>query len=166
VSEPPDLCYVAALRILKYRFNSEAELRRKLRSKRFESGDIDAAIEQLRNERWIDDERFAGAFARTRALKKIGRNRILHELHEAGVDRETAAQAVDANIDETREQDALRALCERRARQLMRRHGPEVLDTPQGRNKLTGYLLKQGYDAGLVYQAVKEIRVADHQPDS
>jgi regulatory protein len=166
VSDAPDLCYLAAIRILKFRFNSEAELRRKLRSKKFESDDIDATVEKLRNERWLDDERFAGAFARTRALKKVGRNRILRELHEAGVARETAAEAVAANFDETREQDALRSLCERRARQLVRRHGAGYLGTAEGRNKLTGYLLNQGYDAGLVYQAVKEIRVADHQPDS
>jgi regulatory protein len=166
MSEDLERCYLAAMRILKYRFNSEVELRRKLRGKRFEREDIDATIARLRGERWLDDERFAGAFARTRALKKVGRNRILRELQAAGVEGETAAQAVAENIDAGREQEALLGLCAKRARQLARRHGAEYLGTPEGRNKLTIYLLNQGYDAGLVTRAVKEIKVVDHQPDS
>ena len=43
--------YVAALRILNYRFNSEAELRRKLRAKKFEQDDVDAAIARLHKEK-------------------------------------------------------------------------------------------------------------------
>ena len=166
MSEELERCYIAAMRILQYRFNSEAELRRKLRSKQFAKDDIDATIERLRSERWLDDERFAGAFTRTRALKKVGRKRILRELQSAGVGAETAAQAVAENVDDAREQEALRGLCEKRARQLVRRHGEDYLGTPEGRNKLTIYLLNQGYDAGLVYQAVKEIKVVDHQSDS
>ena len=50
-------CYTAALRILRYRFNSEAELRRKLRAKKFESEDIDLAIARLHGEKWLDDAR-------------------------------------------------------------------------------------------------------------
>jgi regulatory protein len=169
VSEELERCYLAAMRILHYRFNSEAELRRKLRGKKFEKADIDATLEKLRGEKWLDDERFAGAFVRTRALKKVGRKRILRELQVAGVDGETAAQAVAENVDADRERDGLRVLCARRARQLERRHGAEILGTAEGRNKLTVYLLNQGYDAALVFQAVKavkEIPVVDHQPDS
>jgi regulatory protein len=154
------------MRILHYRFNSEAELRRKLRGKQFEKDVIEATIERLRKEKWLDDERFAGAFVRTRALKKVGRKRILRELQAAGVENETATQAVAENVDAERELDGLRALCARRARQLVRRHGADYLGTSEGRNKLTVYLLNQGYDAALVSQAVKETRVVDHQPDS
>lgn len=166
MSEELERCYLAAMRILQYRWNSEAELQRKLKSKKFEKETIDTTIVRLREERWLDDERFAGAFTRTRALKKVGRNRILRELHAAGVADDTAAQAVSENVDETHQQEGIRALGARRARQLVRRHGAGYLDSAEGRNKLTVYLLNQGYDAGLVYQTVKEIRVADDQPDS
>ena len=163
-------CYIAALRILKYRFNSEAELRRKLRAKQFDKETIDATILRLRNEKWLDDSRFAGAFTRTKANKSIGKKRILRELQAAGVDRETAAEAVAGNVDPEREAEALRTLCDRRARMLIRRHGPEYLQSAEGRNKLAAYLLKQGYDAGLVFAAIREFaretRVVDHQPDS
>jgi len=161
-----DPCYIAALRILNYRFNSEGELRRKLRSKKFEKEQIDTAIIRLHKEKWLDDERFAGAFVRTRANKRVGKRRILRELHAAGVDRTSAEQAVAANVDPERELESLHALRDRRARMLVRRHGEEYLTTAEGRNKLTVYLLNQGYDAALVSEALKEMRVVDHQPDS
>jgi len=166
VSDTSDPCYIAALRILKYRFNSEAELRRKLRGKKFEKEAIDATIVRLHSEKWLDDERFAGAFVRTKANRRLGSRRILSELHHAGVSNEAAAQAVVENIDPEREAEALRALCAKRAGVLIRRHGADFLRTGEGRNKLAGYLLKQGYDAALVYAAVKEISVVHHQSDS
>jgi regulatory protein len=166
VSDAPDPCYVAALRILKYRFNSEVELRRKLRGKRFEKDEIEETILRLRNEKWLDDERFAAAFVRTRANKRVGQLRIRRELHAAGVSQSDAKDAVTANVDPEREQEALRELCRKRARMLVRRHGEEYLRTSEGRNKLVGYLLKQGYDAGLIREALKEIQVVDDQSDS
>ena len=36
------------------------------------------------------------------------------------------------------------------------------LASPLGRNKLTAYLLKQGYDAALIRDVVKEIVLAAH----
>jgi regulatory protein len=166
---PDDPCYIAALRILNFRFNSEAELRRKLRAKKFEKEAIDAAIVRLHQEKWLDDQRFAGAFVRTKANRRLGSRRILRELKQSGVSNDAAVQAVVENIDPEREAEALRTLCARRAGALIRRHGADFLRTGEGRNKLAGYLLKQGYDAALVYEAVKEISVVDHvhhQPDS
>ena len=159
-----DRCYHSALRILSHRFNSELELRRKL-GRKFEKPDIDAAVERLRRERWIDDERFAVAFARARVNRRIGSRRIVRELQSAGVSRDSATQAVAENLNEDREREAVRSLCEKKVKALTRRHGEGYVGTEEGRNKLAVYLLNQGYDAALVYEALKEIRVVHHQPD-
>ena len=154
-------CYTAAMRILGHRFNSVAELRLKLRVKKFAAEVIDQTIERLRGEKWLDDERFAGAFVRTRQQKRIGPRRIARELAAAGVDRETARQAVAQNADEERDRESLIALYRKRSRILVRKHGPQYLETSEGRNKLAAYLLNQGYDAALVQSVVKEIPVVD-----
>lgn len=159
-------CYLAAMRILAYRFNSEAELGRKLRAKRFERDVVDATIARLREERWLDDERFAGAFVRTRAGKRVGKLRILRELQAAGVDGESARAAVAQNLDPDREREQLQALCGKRMRALARRHGEAWLTTDEGRNKLTVWLLNQGYDAALVQSVIRETNLVHHQPDS
>jgi len=133
--------YLAALRILGYRFNSELELRRKLQRKKFEKAIIDQTMARLRDEKWLDDERFAGAFARTRSRRRIGAKRIVLELRAAGVDDDVAARAVAENIDPEREREQVRTIVQRRA-------GLE-------RNKLAAYLLKQGYDAALVWEILR-----------
>ncbi|HVG24002.1 MAG TPA: RecX family transcriptional regulator [Thermoanaerobaculia bacterium] len=155
-------CYSSALRILHYRFNSEAELRRKLRAKKFAPDEIDAAIARLHREKWLDDARFAGAFVRTRANKRVGRLRIRRELQAAGVSGDEADKALAENVDAEREGEALRELCARRARVLVRRHGNDYLASDEAHAKLTAYLIAQGYDSALVRQVVRDIvRQAD-----
>lgn len=149
-------CYTSALRILQYRFNSEAELRRKLRAKKFDRDDVDATIARLHREKWLDDGRFAGAFVRTRATKRIGRRRIRRELEAAGVDGEAAEQALASNLEPGQEAESLRELCLKRARFLVRRHGPGYLGTDEGRTKLAAYLAARGYDSALVWEVVRE----------
>jgi regulatory protein len=142
-------CYTAALRILQYRFNSEAELRRKLAAKKYDGQDIDAAVARLRGEKWLDDARFADAFVRTRLRKRIGRLRIRRELIAAGVDDDVAAAALRRNADEEGEREAALAVARKRAARL-------DLDLPEDRNKLKAYLLKQGYDLSLIHEVVRE----------
>jgi len=152
-----DRCYISALRILKYRFNSAGELRRKLRAKGFERDIIDATITRLASEKWLDDARFAAAYVRTRSQKRKGRLRIRRELIGAGVSNDIIDRAVSENVDAEDEHARALALAEKRLAVLSRRYSPEVV-----RNKLTAYLLNQGYDAGLVRGILKEIKVAHH----
>ncbi|HEY6138258.1 MAG TPA: regulatory protein RecX [Thermoanaerobaculia bacterium] len=129
-------CYVAALRILGYRFNSEAELRRKLAAKRFDEAAIAATLARLREEKWLDDERFAGAYVRTRARKGIGRLRIRGELRNAGVSDEAAERALRENGDG--EEERLRAAYEKLARRI---------DDPQ---KIAARLQRLGFELSAI----------------
>jgi regulatory protein len=161
MSEDVERCYASALRILKYRFNSAAELKRKLRAKDFADETIDQTIERLRAEKWLDDARFASAFVRTRQNKRVGARRIARELGAAGVDRDVVKEAIARNADPERERVDLLALAEKRYGLLERRKGAEYAASAEGRNKLTIYLLNQGYDSALVQSVVKEIPVVD-----
>ena len=131
-------CYVAALRILGYRFNSEAELRRKLRAKQFDDATIAETIERLRDEKWLDDERFAAAYVRTRVLKGIGRLRIRRELMGLGVDEDVVERAVRENAAEG-EDERLRAAYEKLARRL-----------GDDRDKIAARLLRQGFEMSAI----------------
>ena len=147
-------CYLAAMRILNYRFNSAAELRRKLRSKKFEAPVIDETIARLVTEKWLDDDRFAAAFVRTKQNRKVGPLRIARELSAAGVSEDSVRMAIRENADPEREREDLEALLAKRRRLLSRRHGDDYVASAEGRNKLAAYLLKQGYDAALVFELI------------
>jgi regulatory protein len=160
-SDESERCYAAAIRILHYRFNSEAELRRKLKGKRFEPSLIDETIERLRSEKWLDDQRFAAAFVRTKQQKHHGPRKIAMELAATGVDRDAAKQALRENSNPEKEREDAVALFEKRRRLLIRRHGEDYVMTDDARRKLAAYLLNQGYDSALVQSVVKEIPVVD-----
>jgi regulatory protein len=156
MSDETDRCYLSALRILNVRFNSEAELRRKLAMKEFGREVIDDAIDRLRRERWIDDERFAAAYVRMRVRKGIGRIRIRRELTAVGVSDEIGSAALAANGDAGREQEALVALCTKKIAIIARRHGTEYVRSDQGRKKLVAYLLNQGYEMAAVLDTIRQ----------
>jgi regulatory protein len=149
-------CYTAALRILNFRFNSIAELRRKLRAKKFDEEEISATLERLREEKWLDDERFASSFVRTRATKRVGRLRILRELSEAGVSSAAAASALAEHLDPERERAQLEALCRKKLESLRRRRGEEYAASDEGRAKLMASLARSGFDASAVIEVVEE----------
>jgi regulatory protein len=149
VPDDVERCYIAGLRILNYRFNSEAELRAKLDRKEFPRDAIDAAIERLRREKWLDDERFAAAFVRMRLRKGIGRLRIKRELQAAGVDSATIAQALE--IPDHDDRAAAITSARKRLAVLRRRDDDDAI-----RQKLVAYLFRQGYESGMAMDAVRE----------
>ena len=148
-------CYATALRILKVRWNASRELKTKLQARRFDRDVIQTTLARLAEEKWLDDARYADAYARQRAARRIGALRIRQELIAVGVDRETADHAVKANFDGDAERERATALARKRLPILQRRYELRI-----ARNKLTAYLLKQGYDGALVRDIVKEIAVA------
>lgn len=149
--------YAVALRILSYRFNSEAELRRKLQAKKFEAADVDETLARLRREAWLDDDRFAASFVRARSAKRLGPLRIRRELGAAGVEDEAIDRALAANTDDETSEAALADLCAKRMRIVARRYGEEYLATEEGRQRVVAYLLRQGYELGDVLSAVKKV---------
>jgi regulatory protein len=149
VSDDLERCYIAGLRILNYRFNSEAELRTKLDRKEYPRDAIDAAVERLRREKWLDDSRFAAAFVRTRLRKGIGRLRIKRELMAAGVESATITQSLD--LPDHDDRAAAIASARKRLAVLRRRDDDDAI-----RQKLIAYLFRQGYDSSMATDVVRE----------
>ena len=149
---PDDLerCYIAGLRILNYRFNSEAELRAKLDRKEFPRDVIDTTIDRLRLEKWLDDDRFAAAYVRTRVRKGMGRARIKRELMNAGVESGVIVRALD--VPDHDERAAAVVSARKRLAILRRRNDDEAI-----REKLVAYLFRQGYDSTLARDVVREV---------
>lgn len=147
-----DDCYVAAMRILNHRFNSEGELRRKLALKEFAADVVDATIERLRGEKWLDDERFAASYVRTRVRKGYGRLRIKRELSAAGIERETITRALSESVPDHDERAAALVSARKRLAVLRRRDDDALI-----RVKLAAYLVRQGYDSSLALDVVREL---------
>src|SRR5216684_7939590 len=152
VSDDPERCYVAAMRILNHRFNSEGELRRKLEMKEFARDVIDATVDRLRGERWLDDDRFATAYVRTRVRKGIGLLRVKRELIAAGVESDTIARALDESLPDHDERAAALVSARKRLAVLRRRDDEALI-----REKLIAYLFRQGFDSSTAMDVVREL---------
>ena len=89
-----------ALSLLSYREHGAQELARKLRIRDYEESDISNVINRLQEMNYLNDERFAEIFVRSKASKPLGANRILQELIQKGINNDLAKQTVNiADVD-------------------------------------------------------------------
>jgi len=103
-------------------------------------GDADQAgriMDRLVEEKYIDDLRYASAFARDKSsIAGWGATKIRYMLAAKGIDRETIAAALQ-EVDEGKASDRLEKLLSAKVRSLK--------DDPQCRMKLLRFALGRGY---------------------
>lgn len=116
-----------ALAIVGYRERSSSELRRSLLEEGFEREVADVVVERFVELALVDDERFAGMYARSRLASGRGARIVMRELEAKGIDPVTAVRAIEAATDTdevTRARKAIRGAvpADRRERErLLRR---------------------------------------------
>lgn len=85
-----------ALSLLSHREHGTNELVSKLKLKGHTEEDIASAIEQLQDMNYLNDERFAEIFVRSRISKPLGASRILQELIQKGINSTLAKEAINS----------------------------------------------------------------------
>ena len=75
----------AALRLLSYREHSQKELFNKLSAKGFNIADIQPVLQELAEQGWQSDTRYAESYTRHRLKKGYGALAINHELKQNGI---------------------------------------------------------------------------------
>lgn len=145
---PTGSAYDAAVRFLGPRPRSVAEIKRHLRTKRFDDESQDKAIDQLRAQRYIDDEAFARYWVEQRAkFRPKGTRAIVSELMQKGVARET----IDVVLGE-----ADPAAETKRAREAIRRPMTRWLsmDDNERKRKIHQYLVTRGFSYDVIEEVI------------
>lgn len=143
--------YIVALTLLSARELSEAQLRTRLKRREFEADAIDAAVARLKEDRTLDDRRVAGAIARMESsIKHRGRARVIQKIRQAGIDADTADDAVAQTFEEV-DEDAL--LEHAMARRLRGKTTKELDD--KARARLVRGLVAQGFQLDAVFKKLK-----------
>lgn len=136
-----------AYRHLGRRQRSEAQLRGHLQARGCSGAAVDAAVAELARGGYVDDVRYARAFADDRrVLDGWGAERIERGLLAAGVKREIAAAAARAR-------DAADELAA--AVELLRRRWSGVPTGDRERERAVGLLVRRGYEVELAYDALR-----------
>jgi regulatory protein len=152
--------YDAALRALMRRAHSTFELRIYLERRALDAAAVRCVLARLKQEKLIDDGRYALDFARARAtVRRQGGRRIALELRKRGVPGrhiEAAIAEVFADLDESA---IVRKLIERRAR---------AARGPFDARKIASLyrtLLRAGFDPGLIRRELHAARLPEAAED-
>jgi len=148
----------AALRFLKIRPRSIAELKEKLQIKGFSSTDIETTVVDLMASGLLDDRAFTKSWINYRLARPFGFRRIILELKAKGIDPEIIEQAV-AEITSgdgfetgpyNPEQVAL-DLAQRRWQRL-----PDI-ESVKKKKRVLDFLLRRGFEIDLVMKVLKKL---------
>lgn len=143
---------LAALRLLKVRPRSEAELRRRLADKGFGAGVVDGLVAELKSKKLLNDAQFAQYFVTDRMnMKPMGRRALLMELKAKGVEASVATQAVETASEGRSEFETALETARSRASQL------KGLAPDAAKRRLFGFLNRRGFSADVIYKVVKEV---------
>lgn len=145
--------YVAGLKLLARRELSEHQVRERLRRKEFPDDAADAAIARLKEERALDDSRFAHALARHEVLtRRHGRLRAQRQLEAAGVTPSLARAALDDALAQVDPDALIESALVRRLR------GDARIEDDAQFRRLYRFLIGQGFDSDRVLRTLKRRR--------
>jgi SOS response regulatory protein OraA/RecX len=144
--------YTLELTWLSARELSEAQLRARLRKRKIADEDIDSAVSRLKESRTLNDRRVAMAIARMESsIKHRGRARVIQKLRQAGIDGDTADDAVREVFQDVDENALLDQALERR----LRGKGVKELDE-KGRARIMRALVGQGFSFEAVMKRLRK----------
>ena len=150
----------SALRLLKVRPRSVAELRARLARKEFPQPVVEEVLAFLRGLGYLDDLSFANAWVRSRMnTRPRSRRSLKRELRQKGVDGGIIEQAVGAVDEDTEWDTCLSLACKRSER--VRGLAPE-----KQRLRVAAFLQRRGYSTGLIIQALTYIKNHEKLRDS
>ncbi len=135
-----------------YQERCHKEVNQKLYEMRMIPLAVDEIIDHLLRHNFLNETRFAQAFARGKfRTKKWGRNRIVNELKRREISKYNIQIALK-EIPDSEYYETFDALAEKRLQQLI-----SEKDLQKKRKKLADYLFYRGWESALVYGKVNEI---------
>ena len=149
---PGSDAFTVALTLLSARELSESQLRTRLKRRQIDADDIDAAIARLKADGTLNDRRVAMAVGRMEsAIKGRGRARAIQKIRQAGIDGDTADDAVREIFEELDEEALLDQAIARRLR------GNAVKDLDdKGRARIMRALVGQGFSFEAVMKRLRK----------
>ena len=136
---------------------AEGDLRKKLRDWDIAPSDSDAIIMRLKQERYLDNERFAHAYCRDKLrFNGWGRIKIAFMLKGKGIEQEFIDAAI-AEIDEEQYITILNEALEAKARSLNGK------DPQQARAALLRFAASRGFESSVIFPAIEHLTSSSNE---
>jgi len=115
--------------------------------------EIPGIIRQLKEEQFLDDERFAMAYVRGKLLiKRWGRIKTGHGLREKGIPESIILKAFE-EIDEDKYREILRLAILKKWKEIKHKKNLTI------REKLINFALTKGFEFDLIIQTLNELKL-------
>ncbi len=134
-----------------YQERTQQEVRSKLYEYGIKTDEVEVIISKLILENFLNEERFAKAFAGGKfRVKKWGRNRIIRELEM----RDLSPYCIKSALKEIPEEDYVETI-----HQIINKKSTEILakNLYQKNYKIAQYLISRGFESDLVWDILKEV---------
>lgn len=138
------VCFAVTVDLLSRRDHAEEELSRKLKRSGYRRPAIDAAIARARENRFVDNDRFAAYFIEERKRQGWGKRRIELELSRRGIRSEDVPGYPEEFFSD---EDDLERACALLAR--------KSVPGMHARDKLMRFLVSKGFSYGIAADAVR-----------
>jgi regulatory protein len=137
-----------------YQERCHQEVKFKLNSYGLSPDEVDEIVSRLITENFVNEARFAKAFAGGKfRIKKWGRNKIVNELESLGLTNACITLGLK-EIDSSDYSKTLQALLQKKAQEISEEN--RFLK----RNKVARFAIAKGYEPDLVWELVKELVIA------
>ena len=141
-----------AIRYLIYRDRSRNEIACYLKRKKFSADAVDETLAFLEDNDYINDQRFALQFGRSRIEnKKVGKLRLERELKAKGLESATISEALNSLYEEFDERKIAMVCAKKKL------EASSSNDIKKERGRLAKFLERKGFDSNLVYQVVTQL---------
>lgn len=133
------------------------ELAEKLREAPLSRHDIEAALDRLEDERFVDHERYARAFVYEKAqFAQWGRVKIRQALSLKKISRTTIQAALEEVIDPAHYAETLRTLLTHKLRSITY-DASDRQERYKASQKLARFALSRGYESDLIFSTLDDV---------
>jgi regulatory protein len=144
-----DMVLKKLLHYCQYQDRCKQEVRTKLAAFDIPSSDKEKIMQVLVDEGFIDDERYASTFVRSKIhLKKWGMNKIRMALKMKGISDEIIQNALSEIDPENYREELIKVLKAKKINET---------DPYKRKAKLAQYAMQKGYEPGLVWELVSSL---------
>jgi len=144
--------YDYAVASLARKMRTVAELKRLLRARASNDDDgtlaVEAVIEKLKQQKYLNDSRYAAAYSQYRqSNEKFGRRRVIADLKAKGIHSEVVERTVNAAYEEINE--------EKLARQFLDRKRLQKPKNQRESARVFRMLLRSGFSTSTIFKILK-----------
>ena len=148
-----------ALRLIKFRPRSEAELKTRLGREGFSASTIDTLLAELKRKDFVNDAKFARYFATQRmTMKPMSRRALAADLKSRGIEFQWIEQALNEATEGTDELETARALAQSRSSHL------KGLKPEAAKRRLFGFLSRRGFSSDIAYRVIRDVTARGSHP--